>query len=422
MRTIHLIYREIAHRKLPFGLGVAAITVAVACLVAEVSWLRLHDLRTDRILAAKAAETKVLMDRLEDDIRKITVKMGFNMVILPQGQTLEDLQNEEQPPRFMPEEYADRLSRSRVATINHVLPTLVQRLKWPERQRKVVLMGVKGEVWIQSASQKPILESIMTGQVVVGYELHRSLKLSLGQKIQLLGREFVVNQLMPERGNADDITLWINLREMQELLNRPQLINAILALECNCSVDRLAKIRQEIGQLLPDTRVIEFASQAIARAEARNRAAEQAASALRQEQNHRLKMRQQQEAFASILIPLVVLAAGAWIGLLMHGNVRERRSEVGILRALGTGSSQILTLFLGKAAAMGFAGSFLGIGLGALVSWIQAPSEPGLARILMNPLWIGITMLAAPGLAMVVSWVPALLAAQQDPATILNES
>ncbi len=422
MRISHLIYREIAHRKLVFALGVAAITVAVASLVAEVSWLRLHDWRTDQILAAKSAETKAMMDRLEDDIRKITVRMGFNMVILPQGQSLEDLQSEERPPRFMPEEYADRLSTNQVATINHVLPALIQRLKWPEQQRKIILMGVKGEVWIQSASQKPILESIAAGQVVAGYELHQSLKLKAGQKIQFQGRDFVVSKLLPERGNADDVTLWMNLGEMQALLDRKQLINAILALECNCSADRLAKIRQEIGRLLPDTRVIEFASQAIARAEARNRAAEQASATLRQEREHRRQMRGEQEALAAILIPLVILAAGAWIGLLMHGNARERRSEVGILRALGFKSSQVLLLFLGKAVLMGLAGSLLGYALGVGAAWLRAPAEPGVMRLLADPRLLGAVVLATPGLAVMMCWIPALLAAQQDPAAILGEN
>jgi putative ABC transport system permease protein len=273
MDLSRLILKEIGFRKLNFALGMLSVAAATGCLVAELTLLRKHDLRTEQIMAAKETETQEMMKKLEDDYRKITLKLGFNVLILPRDASLNDLHNDEKPPALMPEAYAERLAKSKVATINHVLPTLTQKVKWPERQRKVVLMGVRGEVLIHSGGQKPLLEAVPTGHVVVGYELHQSLGLKVGQKIQFQGREFTVSKLMDEKGNADDITLWINLREAQELLAQPGKINAILALECNCAADRLDKIRAEITALLPDTKVIEFFSQAIARAEARNRAA-----------------------------------------------------------------------------------------------------------------------------------------------------
>ena len=87
--------------------------------------------------------------------------------------------------------------------------------------------------------------------------------------------------MQPQRGNQDDITLWINLREAQQILGKEGRINAIQALECNCAADRLGQIRDDIGRVLPDTQVIEFSSQALARAEARNRAAAEAHESIR---------------------------------------------------------------------------------------------------------------------------------------------
>ena len=366
MTVARLIWRELWHRKLSFALGVLSVAMSVGVLITQVVLLKRHDLRTEQILAAKEADTTALLQKYEDDVRKITVKMGFNILILPKDQALADLHDEDKMARTMPEDYAAKLARSRVATINHVLPTLTRKVKWPERERKVILMGVKGEVFIQSASQKPILEAVAPGQVVVGYELHRSLGLKSGQPLRFLGRDFKISKLMEERGSSDDITLWINLNEAQDLLQAPGLINAILALECNCSSDRLAKIRQEISALLPDTRVIEFASQALGRAEARNRAAQQAADALGQEREGRARLRAQREAFASLLTPAVFLASGVWIALLTWVNVRDRRTEIGVLRALGVRSSQVLLLFVGKAAVMGLLGAAVGDGLGLL--------------------------------------------------------
>jgi len=49
-----------------------------------------------------------------------------------------------------------------------------------------------------------------------------------------------------------------------------------------------------------------------------------------------------------------VLAAAVWVGLLMLANVRERRIEIGILRALGKTSGMIAALFLGEMAVRPF--------------------------------------------------------------------
>ncbi|MCX8156305.1 MAG: FtsX-like permease family protein [Verrucomicrobiae bacterium] len=422
MNWARLILREITFRKLNFGLAVLSVAAAAGCLVAQLTLLRLHDVQTQRLLAAREAEVKQMMARLQDDYRKIMLKLGFNILILPAGASLNDLHNDEQPPRLMPEEYAHVLASNRVMTINHVLPALTQKVKWPERQRKVILMGVKGEVFIQSPNQKPLLESVPPGHVVVGYELHQSLGLKTGQKLTFMGREFTIAKLMEEKGNADDITLWINLHEAQQLLQMPGQINAILALECNCEADRLAKIRAEIGSLLPGTRVIEFASQAITRAEARNRAAEQALASLQHEKEGRARLRAQQEAFAAWLIPVVLTAAVLWIALLTWLNVRDRRPEIGLLRALGVRAGQVLGVFIGRAAVSGLAGAVLGVAAGLWLAWRGGATLPpeALKQVVDWGLLLAV-LAASPLLAAAAAWVPALVAAQQDPAHILRE-
>lgn len=422
MNWARLILREIAFRKLNFGLAVLSVAAAAGCLVAQYTLLRVHDKQTERLMAAREAELRQMMARLQDDYRKIMLKLGFNIMILPAGASLNDLHNDEQPPALMPEEYAHVLASNRVMTINHVLPTLTCKVKWPEQQRKVILMGVRGEVLIQSATQKPLLEPVPAGHVVVGYELHQSLGLKAGQTLVFMGRNFTISKLMEEKGNTDDITLWINLHEAQQLLGMPGQINAILALECNCEADRLAKIRSEIGALLPGTRVIEFASQAVTRAEARNRAAAQALASLQHEKEGRARLRAQQEAFAAWLIPVVLAAAAVWIALLTWLNVRDRRAEIGLLRALGVRAGHVLGVFIGRAAASGLVGSVIGAAVGV---WVALRWNSGLsADIYRQALDMGLlaaVVVTSPLLAAAAAWVPALVAARQDPAHILRE-
>src|SRR5271169_3683205 len=119
MRLYRLIFREILYRKLNFCLGVLSASVAVACVVGQRAVLRQYDARTEQIIAAKEAETRATMAALEDDYRKLMLKLGFNVLILPKDQSLSDLYAEDFASKYMPEEYAARLARSRVVTINH---------------------------------------------------------------------------------------------------------------------------------------------------------------------------------------------------------------------------------------------------------------------------------------------------------------
>ncbi|HPA17755.1 MAG TPA: FtsX-like permease family protein [Verrucomicrobiae bacterium] len=421
MTIWRLILREITHRKIGFALGLLSVCIAVATLAGAMTLLRAHDLRTDQIVAAKEAETQREMAKMEDDYRKIMKDLGFNVLILPKDQNLADLYADDFASKYMPEEYVDRLAKSDIVTIQHLLPSLQQKARWPEQgDRTVIVIGTRGEVpYAQRTAKSPILEAVRPGTIVLGYELHRGAKVKEGDTIALMGRQFKVAKCHGERGNKDDITAWISLREAQEIFRRPGQINGILALECVCAADSLEKVRADIATILPDTQVIEFASQVIARAEARRRAAEAARAAIESEKRQRAKLRSEREAFAAVLVPIALVGCMAWIGLSTFGNVRDRRAEIGVLRALGVRSNQILAVFLGKAAVIGIAGGIAGCAAGffAGTAWGDVGDIPSLFQPGLVVASVGL----APILALIAAWLPALLASQQDPAIVLRE-
>ena len=81
MSLWHLIVKEIMHRKGRFALGVLSVVAAVGCLTGSVTLLKAHDIGTQHILAAKQAETEQKMAELKEDMRKATLKLGFNLAI-----------------------------------------------------------------------------------------------------------------------------------------------------------------------------------------------------------------------------------------------------------------------------------------------------------------------------------------------------
>ena len=420
MSIWHLVFREIAHRKLNFLLCVVSIAVAAACLTASATLLRAHDVRTTQLVAAKEAETKAQMDKLEDDYRKITIKLGFNVLILPKDQNLADLYASDYASKYMPEEYATRIASSDIVSVQHLLPMLQEKIKWPERERTILLVGTRGEVpKLLGGPKKAMLNPVQPGTIILGFELHRSLSLHKGDRIQLMGRPFTVAECYDERGTKDDITAWISLKEAQQLLDKEGRINGILALECVCAADSLAKVRADIAAVLPETQVIEFASQTLTRAEARQRAADAAEQSIDAEKAQRLRLRNESEGFAAVLVPIVMAACAVWVAFLALANVRERRNEIGILRAIGLRSRQISAAFLAKAFMFGLAGGLIGWAAGFAVA--LAWSRPIAVASLFDRTLPALCVAVSPLLSLLASWIPATLAAQQQPADILRE-
>lgn len=445
-----MIRREIAHRKLNFVLALLAVAVGAGCLVGAEALLRIDRDATDAILTTKAEQVEQAVAareadvtktgaELEDAIRKHMLGLGFNILILPADQDLSELHLNGTLTATMPEEYVDRLASSSIVSIDHLLPSVMKRVHWPEHDIDVVLYGTRGEVPVMHRGlKKPMLDAVAPGQMVVGHDVHTRLKIKEGDHVTLMGREFTISKVHPQRGSADDVTVWIDLKAAQELLSMQNLVHGILALECQCEGDRITQVRAELEKILPGTQVVERYSQALARAEARNKAKATAIAALDaekqagqailvREQNARSQLESQHRQTAGTIVPLALLGAATLVGLLAFVNARQRREEIGLLMALGVRTDQVLLMFLGKAVLVGLIGGVLGVAIGlwiALNMGNAAGLEPSVSGLLSSSAafrrTVAMTPFIAVALAAVASWVAALFAARQDPAIVLQ--
>ncbi|MHC4203158.1 MAG: FtsX-like permease family protein [Planctomycetota bacterium] len=427
MTIWNLLIREILHRKMNFALAVLSVMVASGSLIGSITLLRIHDIHTGRLLEQKQTELEQRMAQLKDDTRKAMLKLGFNVVILPKDQNLSDWYADDYASKYMPEDYVHKLADSGIVTVRHFLPSLQQKIEWPEHKRTIILVGARGEVPnLHKNPVKPLVQPVPPGTISLGYELHRSLGMKVGDSVELMGKKFTVNDCHKERGNKDDITAWIYLAEAQELLDKPTQINAILALECLCvGEDGLPIIRKEIASILPGTQVIERGSRVIARAEARIKVGEEARVAIEKEKVAREDLRTARERLASILMPVVVTACAVWIAVLGFTNVRARREEIGILRAIGVRSRHVMLMFVSRHVLLGVLGGALGFFAGVLAAVYFSTAQEG-ARIRMTDIdlsWPGLILAAVGGaaaLAVIAGWIPTMVAARQDPADVLR--
>lgn len=428
MTIWRLVFSEILHRRMNFALGVLSVMVASASFIGSVTLLNIHDIRTNQILQDKQDELADRMVELTDVTRKAMLKLGFNVVILPKDQNLADWYANDYASNYMPEDYVHRLADSRIVTVRHFLPSLQQKIEWPERKRKIILVGTRGEVPnLHKNPIKPMVQPVPPGTISFGFELHRSMDIKVGDKVNLMERQFTVNSCYEERGNKDDITAWIYLAQAQELLDKPGLINAILALECMCAgSDALPQIRKEIAAILPGTQVIERGSRALARAEARNTVEQEAKVAIEKEKLGRQYLRSVRERLASILTPVIVMACAVWIVLLGFTNVRARREEIGVLRTLGVSAKGILAMFLSRHIMVGVLGGAIGfcVGVLAAIYFGAALEDTRIGITDMDLSLAGLLVLSVGGaavLAVIAGWIPTLTAIRQDPAEVLRE-
>ncbi len=114
-----------------------------------------------------------------------------------------------------------------------------------------------------------------------------------------------------------------------------------------------------------------------------------------------------------------LFVGGVGILTIMSTTVRERTSEIGLLRALGGTRRQILLLFLGEAATLALLGGGAGLLLMLLILLAITIGLPALP-VLLNPLYLLLSLLLALIIGLVAGVTPAIQAARLNPIDALR--
>ena len=435
MSTINLLLNEMRFRWLSSLLTLLAIAAAATLfvsgptLIAGYSAETNHLLKTEheqlqiRLTAMEEERTEVL-NSMDKETKKLMKNMGFNVMIFHKDTDMTDFYAD-MKAADMPEQYVHDLAESEhITKVRHLVATLQEKTKWQDRT--VLLVGILPAVVQTHLEKKPPMGyKIEPGTVYLGHEVAGDLQ--EGDRVVVGDEAYRIAKVLPEHGTNEDIMIAMELHDAQKVLGKEGKINKILALGCECELDRLGEIREQIEKVLPDTRVTEFRSIAIARAEQRDLVAKNKAKIIADEKEEHSKIiaakeeeRRKVEAglatMFNVVAPLVLLVCAAWIGLLAWNNVRERQGEIGILRALGKESGSIATLFLGKAVLLGLVGGLIGCVIGTSIA-----AGFGSSQFQTALFWLIATLIGAPLVALVATYLPASMAMQQDPATVLRD-
>ncbi|MDP6892716.1 MAG: FtsX-like permease family protein [Verrucomicrobiota bacterium] len=373
---------EVGFRKLNAFFSVLGLTLAVIIVVAS----------------------QLIAESDERETRRVTRDMGFNLRLIPAETDLGQFYRDGFSRFAMDATTLDRLATQLTNNVsfNHLVGSL--RRGYTINGQSILLVGLSKTYVAPGQGKKPMGFVIKTNTIHIGSEIARVQVKNKGDTMQVGMQQFQISNDPIETGTSDDITIFARLEDVQSILGLSGKINEIEAIDCLCLTadeDPLAILRKEIGDILPDVQVVHKQKLADARA----------------------KQRQTREKVNAVVLPSVLLASAVWVALLAVFNVRDRRQEIGILRALGKSGWRIAGLFLGKAVLLGFVAAGFGVVFGM---WAVLEFGPSLfpvtkKAIQVNPLLAFQLVFATPLFAAFASFIPAMLAVSHDPAETLRE-
>lgn len=402
-RTV--ILKEISQRKGRMVSGLLAITLGIAVIVA--------------IQSVTSVSRQVVARKLD--------LLGANIMVLPQGATVDDYYSADVDAPTFPEEYVERIATSMIPGVDNMSPKLSRRIEI--EGSSVILTGIlpanelaSKPIWQASGlmsaelelacapsqnkesslteddlkAQRKIVDSLGISEVWVGSFVAERLNLEPSSSLLIKGRMFQVTHVLPETGTIDDNRIFAHLHTTQQLLGIDGQISNIEIMGCCSEISDglLGKLRN----ILPDTRITTIGHIV----------------------NTQIETNTLMAKVALVLLVIIILVGSFSIGNYMWANVEERRKEIGTLITIGWGRKHIYWLFLTKSIILGLVGGISGYLVGTVSAVLLGPYLAGLniSPVIAYLWW---SVLVAIVISLLGSWYPIYRAARIDPAVIMQE-
>ena len=405
MNIYSLVWQELWHRKSQLISGLLAITLGIGVIVG---------IRSVAVVSEKAVA--VNLDNL-----------GANILVLPQGASVDDYYTADIDAPTVPEDYIERIVTSTLPGVDNLSPKLTRRVKIGEYT--IVLTGIlpaneiaSKPIWqtagligddlqatcaltnpVNQSSgfederlQRKSVDSLGLHDCLVGSAAAQRLGLAEGGKVKIENNEFLVAKVLPETGIVDDDRIFAHLHTVQNLLGTGHQISAIEIMGCCNAISDglLGKLRN----ILPDTRI----------------------TTIGQIVSTQIETNRMMNKVSLIFLIIILFVGGVSIGNFMWANVNERKKEIGILLMIGISKSSIYIMLLLKATVLGLIGGILGYTIGTISGVVLGPQ---LAGIMVRP--VPVLLLWSIVLSIVISilgsLLPAYLAAKIETFTIMQE-
>lgn len=267
-------------------------------------------------------------------------------------------------------------------------PVAVIGVDWESELAIKSFWAVQGEL-----PQKP-------EELLAGSKAAAALGLAPGAEIVLGGGALRVAGVLESTGSEDDNVLFMDLHALQKLHGKENLAHyvEVAALCAGCPIE---EITAQLAQKLPDVEI----------------------TAMQQVVKQRMMTVDFVKQLALSVSVVILLTACVMIALSIFSSVNERKSEIGVLRAVGFSRGSIFFLFSLEALLVGLLAGLLGYAGGfaasvKMLSMLELTRETG-ATLAFDWLRLAATLSGVAGLAAASAAWPAFKAAQVEPSQAL---
>jgi putative ABC transport system permease protein len=380
-------------------------------------------LRTALMLLAMAigVAAVVLLTSLGEGARRYVVgqfsSLGTHLVIVFPGRN--ETTGDAPPmlsdtPRDLTLE--DALALQRLPTVRHVAPVNIGSadIAYRNRDREAVIMGtteamqtIRGLELVQGRFLPQMDARRAAPVVVIGEVIRQELfgnQRAIGEWVRIGDRRFRVIGTMAASGvslgvDTDELVV-IPVASAQQLFNTSGLFRILVEARSRSAIDSTRKLVQQRLQERHD--------------------GEEDVTVITQD----ALLTTFDRIFTALTFTVAGIAAislvvaGILIMNIMLVTVTQRTTEIGLLKAIGASSTQVMSLFLTEAILLSLLGALLGLALGTGGSWLLGRLFPSLP--MGAPLW---ALLSALGVALstgvLFGVMPARRAARLDPVQAL---
>jgi putative ABC transport system permease protein len=405
MKLLQLVFIELWHRKSQLISGILAITLGIGVIVS--------------IQSISAVSEKAVAVKLDN--------LGANILVLPQGASIDNYYSADIDAPTMPGEYVERILTSTLQGVDNLSPKLTRRLK--VNGEDIVLTGIlpaseiaskplwqnaglfgadlqtecatnasanKSHGYENELLQRKVIDTLGIAECFAGSAAASKLKLFEGNKVTIENHSFKITKVLPETGTIDDDRIFAHLTAVQELLGIKDQVSAIEIMGCCNAISDglLGKLRN----ILPDTRI----------------------TTIGQIVSTQIETNKLMNKVSLIFLIIILFVGGISIGNYIWANVNERRKEIGVLRMIGARKSQIYYLLLVKASILGILGGIFGYIIGTVAALVLGPYLANLP-VYPVPIFLLWSILISTLISLIGSCIPAYLAGKIDPFINMQE-
>ncbi len=267
--------------------------------------------------------------------------------------------------------------------------------------KDVVLAGIKFDQeirvkkWWKIIGSQPSKEN----EALAGYHLKNKFNLNINDTVTIENSKFIIAGFLNETGSQDDQTLFLSLPKVQALFNKEKQISLaeIAALCYDCPIEEIVS---QTSQELPNAKV----------------------TALKQTIESKMTAVQFFKDFSYGVSAIIIIISVLMLFSSLNASLNERIKEIGIFRAIGFNSFDIIKLVVLEV----FVSSLIAAVLASISSYwladlllpvLTGNSNSIILFDLLNPLW---AILIAVFMAIISSMYPIYKALKLNPSIALR--